>query len=217
MTDLQYRILEILYKPNKEDIEYNRFILIEKLNPLKLNPLIGQDTKLNDSINANINYLNIKNELTKEYILLRKTLGKEGLGISDDNILLNFEELSKATFIDVRKKNITSPKVFQFSDVLLTEIGRQVFEKESNIKNKKVIRENDLYKAQFWSYWAGSITLLFIVISTGFNIAAYFTTTKISVEQIDKLTLEVQSLRLQSQSYKSISIDSTNQYYPKKH
>jgi len=212
MTDLQYRILEILYKPNKEDIEYNRFILIEKLNPL-----IGQDTKLNDSINANINYLNIKNELTKEYILLRKTLGKEGLGISDDNILLNFEELSKATFIDVRKNNITSAKEFQFSDVLLTEIGKQVFEKESNIKNKKVIRENDLYKAQFWSSWTGAITMLFIIISTIFSIASYFTTAKISVEQIEKLTQEVQYLRLQNQSYKSIPRDSTNQYHPKKH
>jgi len=212
MTDLQYRILEILYKPNKEDIEYNRFILIEKLNPL-----IGQDTKLNDSINANINYLNIKNELTKEYILLRKTLGKEGLGISDDNILLNFEELSKATFIDVRKNNITSAKEFQFSDVLLNEIGKQVFEKESNIKNKKVIRENDLYKAQFWSSWTGAITMLFIIISTIFSIASYFTTAKISVEQIEKLTQEVQYLRLQNQSYKSIPRDSTNQYHPKKH
>ena len=203
MTDLQYRILEILYKPNKEDIEYNRFILIEKLKPL-----IGQDTKLNDSINANINYLNIKNELTKEYILLRKTLGKEGLGISDDNILLNFEELSKACFVDIIIKNPKLINEFRYSDVLLTKIGKQVFEKESNIKNKKVDRENTIYKVQKFSNISGIVTLGFVIVNTIISIFSYNSILKVDVSQLDKIYKEVKLLQVQEMS---VQTQSTNQ------
>ena len=143
MTDLQFKILNILYKTSEENIEFNRFILIEKLDSIK-----GLDDKSDIRIKEYIEYINTKNELTKEYLLLRKTLGKEVLGINDDDIILNFEELSKAAFINVIKRNIYSPKEYQYSDVLLTDIGKQVYEKEKSKREQRINREDKLYNAQ---------------------------------------------------------------------
>lgn len=174
MTDLQFKILNILYKTSEENIEFNRFILIEKLDSIK-----GLDDKSDIRIKEYIEYINTKNELTKEYLLLRKTLGKEVLGINDDDIILNFEELSKAAFINVIKRNIYSPKEYQYSDVLLTDIGKQVYEKEKNdreLLRTKLEREVSLLESNIkvngYQYWIKAsivttaiATIFYVIIS----------------------------------------------------